>query len=84
MKKELSTYWGLAKPYRGPLYRSGRWLNYFGLFFNPLLWLFLPRFITGVDNREKRRSSLKKNQNNLVSGQIGTNDLGVVYLKLGM
>ena len=47
--QDLSIYRGVAKPYRGPLYQAGRWLNSFGFFLN----LILPFFSVvnpGIDN----------------------------------
>jgi len=43
---DLGTYRGLAKAYWGRVYRSGCWLNYFGLFSTYSFGLFPP----GVDN----------------------------------
>jgi len=56
--KDLGTYRGVVKPYRGRVQRSGRWLNYLVSNSTYSLGLFPP----GVDNRGKRRSNLKKRQ----------------------
>jgi len=79
--QDLGIYRGVAKPYRGTLYKADHWLNSFGPFPTYSLGLSTPGLITGVDNRDNRgkgRSRLKKFQKNLVKGQIGTKDLGMV------
>jgi len=55
---DLSIYRGVAKPYRGPLFQVGRWLDHFGLFFNLQLRVVNPG--VGLTTEKRGRSRLKK------------------------
>ena len=76
MRQDLGIYWSVAKSYRGPLHQACRWLNSFGLIVNLLFEVVNP----GVDTGEKdlEAAGWKRDKKNLVNGQLGKKDLGMV------